>query len=151
MRPDPIKWGFVNSCVLTVTAAVLLCGPWRRGWGLWGLLDELLVVVDSCNFMFYYNIHLFHSNGRTCQCAVNCIWSSVESRNKICIFKDPHILYDVKVCVCIFFPEGDFKHCSKPSNKLSECTFRFDPSPNFQVYKLSVQLSHECDILVLQK
>lgn len=30
MRPDPINWGFVNSCVLTVMAAVLLCEP-RRG------------------------------------------------------------------------------------------------------------------------
>lgn len=27
MRPDPINWGFVNSCVLAEMAAVLLCGP----------------------------------------------------------------------------------------------------------------------------
>ena len=33
MRPDPINWGFVNSCVLTVTAAVLLCEPWRGDEG----------------------------------------------------------------------------------------------------------------------
>lgn len=35
MRPDPINWGFVNSCVLAEMAAVLLCGHWgeeRRGW-----------------------------------------------------------------------------------------------------------------------
>lgn len=38
MRPDPINWGFVNSCVLAEMAAVLLCGHWRedgRG-GEWG-------------------------------------------------------------------------------------------------------------------
>ena len=37
MRPDPINWGFVNSCVLTVTAAVLLCEPWRGDEGCKGL------------------------------------------------------------------------------------------------------------------
>lgn len=37
MRPDPINWGFVNSCVLTVTAAVLLCEPWRGDEGSEGL------------------------------------------------------------------------------------------------------------------
>lgn len=37
MRPDPINWGFVNSCVLTVTAAVLLCEPWRGDEGCEGL------------------------------------------------------------------------------------------------------------------
>lgn len=36
MRPDPINWGFVNSCVLAEMAAVLLWGHWReerRGGG----------------------------------------------------------------------------------------------------------------------
>lgn len=30
MRPDPINWGFVNSCVLAEMAAVLLCGHWQE-------------------------------------------------------------------------------------------------------------------------
>lgn len=37
MRPDPINWGFVNSCVLTVTAALLLCEPWQGDDGYKGM------------------------------------------------------------------------------------------------------------------
>lgn len=46
MRPDPINWGFVNSCVLTVTAAVPLCEPWRGDEGCKGL-EEAYILLHS--------------------------------------------------------------------------------------------------------
>ncbi|KAK5862748.1 hypothetical protein PBY51_018114 [Eleginops maclovinus] len=50
MRPDPINWGFVNSCVFTVTAAVLLCEPWRGDEGCEGLEEDRISVqsVPCC-------------------------------------------------------------------------------------------------------
>ena len=45
MRPDPINWGFVNSCVLTVTAAVLLCEPWRG--------DEGCEALEEAHILFH--------------------------------------------------------------------------------------------------
>lgn len=48
MRPDPINWGFVNSCVLTVTAAVLLCEPYRGDDGCEGLQDARMFFCSGC-------------------------------------------------------------------------------------------------------